>query len=273
MLFSASRSTKEAISVYLLNHGLSKDKVSDLKHFLRKKCRSTLEVVDIPETALDNMPIGDLNFSIEMYYRIIAQFLLPKELDRILWLDADIIVLKNIAPFYHQDFCAKKYVVCADAAGNSPWVTEVKEKLQLPVEHQYFNSGVLLINLELLRQETNLDSILRRSNELRDKLTYPDQDILNTLYTYDVLYADWKQYNYQLIGKPRIPKNEQNQIVILHYTGGRKPWFPDYLCPSAKHYWKARVKQGHFFEACGAYGRRIKDLTKGYFSSLKALFW
>ncbi len=272
MLFSTAKSTKESITVYLLNHGLSEKDVSTLQEYLKKKCKIALEVISIPETALDHMPLGNLNFSIEMYYRIIAQFLLPKSLDRILWLDADIVILKDIAPFYRQDFCEKKYVACADAAGDSAWVKNVKEKLQLPSEHIYFNSGVLLINLEILRKETKLDEILGKSNELRDRLTYPDQDILNTLYAHDVLYADWKRFNYQLLGKGKIPKSERKQIVVLHYAGQKKPWQHQNISASSKYYWKIRVQQGHLLEACGVYARRIKDLTVSYFTALKELF-
>jgi len=224
MLFSMRMHTQEDITVYLLNHALPSSAVAQFASFLQKKCRMDLQEIDVHKTALDDMPVGEYNFTIEMYYRILAQFLLPDTLDRILWIDADTVVLQDIAPFYHQEFGGAKYVVCSDSQNGSSFVQACIKRLALPDSHTYFNSGVLLMDLALLRRETDMTYIFEQSRLLRDKLEFPDQDILNYLYQGQVKYADWKKYNYQLATIKRLPKEEAANIVILHYTGKNKPW-------------------------------------------------
>ena len=92
--------------------------------------------------------------------------------------------------------------------------------------------------------------------ELKDKLFYQDQDILNALYVGQVKYAE-KIYNYQLLGMRKIPKDDIKQMSILHYTGSRKPW--DYHCMdnNSKYYWKVRFAQGHRIQTINSYALAI----------------
>ena len=224
MLFSLRLAVKEKLDVYLLNHSLNDKDIYEFNQHLCSICHElALYVVEIKSTALDQLPITK-QFSIEMYYRILAQFVLPSNLDRILWLDADIIIKKDITDFYNQSFDGKMYVVCPDARQKAKDVVECKQKLSLPDDYQYFNSGVMLMNLELLRKETNQGAIIETCYNLQGLIKYPDQDILNYLYADQVKYDDWKKYNYLLNGVNRLPQNEIKDIAILHYAGLKKPW-------------------------------------------------
>lgn len=271
MLFSIHLKVKEEVTVYLLNHRLSCEEIRGFEKYLQTRCKMKAIIIDIKNTALDNLPVGNLNFSIEMYYRIIAQFLLPESLDRIVWLDADIVILNDITEFYYQDFDNKKYIVCADAKHDSKWVQEAKEKMKLPKEHLYFNSGVLLMNLPLLRKDTDMEFIIEQCNLLKERLTYPDQDILNYLYKEDVKYADWERYNYQVVGLKELDKSKVSKIIVLHYCGSDKPWDYWNISSVSKYYWRVRVKEGFFLEACHAYWRKIKELTYEYLKALKGV--
>ena len=55
-----------------------------------------------------------LHYSVAMYFRIFAHVLLPESIDRILYLDADIIVKNDITSFYAQDFEDKYMIVNED---------------------------------------------------------------------------------------------------------------------------------------------------------------
>lgn len=262
MLYSLRYHTKDSITVYLLNHRLTSNEISSFTETLQNKCNINVVSIDVSDTALDELPIGDLNFSIEMYYRIIAQFVLPKELDRILWVDADIIALNDISDFYYLDFEEKLYVVCQDRYADKPWVTTIKEKIDLPSMHLYFNSGVLLVNLVLLRKTTNLTDIINTCNTMADRLTYPDQDILNYLYAGKVKYAEWQKYNYQLFNDKEIPKDVKDSVVLLHYTGPNKPWKWENISRTAIPYWEARFKSGHKLETIKALFAKLLDTAK-----------
>lgn len=274
MLFSLKRNTKEPIVVYLLKHSLPQDQITRFKQYLEHECGITLSVIEVDSAFFDTFPMGSY-FSIEMYFRILAQFLLPESLERILWLDSDIIILKDIGAFYHQSFNGMKYVVCSDNNTDSQFLTtEIqKERFGLPEEHEYFNSGVMLMNLPLLRQETNTETILRKCLELKDKLLYPDQDILNALYFGQVKYADRKIYNNRPWGRAKIPKEELAQTAIFHYAGQNKPWLYRCMNNASKIYWKTRWAQGHRLETVKNYALATGYMTYSFLRSVKNLFF
>lgn len=274
MLFSLKKNTKEKIDVYLLNCSLPRERVLCFEQYLENECDMTLYVIAVDPEFFDTFPV-DSCFSIEMYYRILAQFLLPESLDRILWLDADIIILKDIRAFYHQSFNGMKYVVCPDRCNSdqgtvSQTIRIQKERLGIPDEHLYFNSGVMLINLALLRQETKMDHIMQKCVELKDRLLYPDQDLLNAFYVGQTKYAE-RFYNYQLLGMRKIPKDDTEQVSILHYTGQNKPWDYHSMNNASRHYWKTRYAQGHRLETMKSYALAIGYRTYSFLRDIKDL--
>lgn len=268
MLFSLRRYVHEEITVYLLNHSLSAEDIDYSAEYLRKKCSILLQCINVKNKTIDHMPVV-AHFSVEMYYRIFAQFFLPDSIERVLWLDADIIVLKDISSFYHQSFDGKKYIVASDYGVNSfeYWKAH-RMKLGLPDEYEYFNSGVMLMNLKCLRKETSEETILKAIEAIRDELILPDQDVLNCLYQEDVKYVDWRVYNFQYGSNRRIDSDELQKIAILHYVSGRKPWKYWNITSDSKHYWKVRVQQGFWLEAIDAHWRQIKELTYVYITSV-----
>ena len=150
MLHSFRRNNSEEVTVYLMNHCLSDAEIKKFKKYLRLYLRMDLEVIDVPMTVFDQLPLNYGRFSIEIYYRVLAQFLLPQTVDRIMWLDADIVINGDITSFYYQDFEENCMIVCMDRACDSDEVNvfrRVKGKSDIP----YFNSGVLLMNWKTMR--------------------------------------------------------------------------------------------------------------------------
>lgn len=118
------------------------------------------------------------------YIRLFAPFYLDAEIDKILYLDYDIICTGNIIDFYNTDFSNKTIVGCPDfyLYNKSP---------------NYINAGVLLINLKKYREITNVEVITKYINDNYDDLAYQDQDVINNLFVDEILLAD-TTYNYQI---------------------------------------------------------------------------
>lgn len=245
MLHSLRRNNREPITVYLLNHSLTNIECEELCIWASGN-GMRMEIVDVTKTALDYLPVIPGVFSIEMYYRILVQYILPQEVDRALWLDADLVTLGNLTEFYHQDFADNYLAVCPDRNADSPHVIEIKERVGIPSSHTYFNSGVLLLNLERLRNLNTYDEILKKIRNIVDRVTYPDQDILNYIYANKVKYNDWKVYNYQLLGDAVIPHRCFKHVRILHYTSVGKPWNKRYFGPSSLPYWHEVWRMGRY---------------------------
>lgn len=262
MLYSLRMVTDKEITVYLMNRNLSSEEIVLFSDYLRNICTINLVPIDVPKDFFEGFTIGNAHFTVEMYYRIIAQFVLPENLDRILWLDADIVFKKNIDDFYNQDIETVSMVACADSKNKSEHIQHIKRKIGLPEENVYFNSGVLLLNLNYLRTNTTMESLYLRCKELSGLVTYPDQDILNVLYKDTVRIADWKKYNYQICGGSTAVMSDVRNARVVHYTSQKKPW--DYKCINrfSRYYWQIKIRQGCFTECLRTYFKAYKYQAK-----------
>jgi lipopolysaccharide biosynthesis glycosyltransferase len=105
----------------------------------------------------------------------------------------------------------------------------------------YINSGVLLMNLDLLRRELDPESIYAYIRKHRKRLMLPDQDILSALFGSKTLLLDSLKYNlsekYQTAFNFRSFPGEskinldwiRKNTVIVHYCGRNKPWKANYV--------------------------------------------
>ena len=247
MLHSFRRNHSEDITVYLINHSLCGSEINKLRKYLKKHLRMDFFVIDVSITAFDQLPLDTSRFSIEIYYRVIAQFLLPQTVERILWLDADIVLCGNISEFYYQDFEGSLLAVCPDVNCEDKDIILIKESLGLSNEHIYFNSGVLLFNIEALRKTTTFHEIVQSAQAIAQHLVFPDQDLLNYYYTGRVKYCNQNQYNFQVMDGVSLTQAQINDIVILHYAGPYKPWIFYYLhdlSRAAIPYWREVALRG-----------------------------
>lgn len=126
-------------------------------------------IADLPETS---------EFTATMWYRIFLPELLP-EVDRILYLDIDTIALDSLAPLWGVDVSG--HYVAAVSNVRPPWIVGHPERLGLPASQSYFNSGVLLMNLDAMRRDECTSAIRRYAFEHRLQLVWPDQDALNVV--------------------------------------------------------------------------------------------
>ena len=150
-------------------------------------------------------------------------------LNKILYLDSDILVLTDISECWGIDI--NKFAIAAVPSQNK------KRSLVLNIdENRYFNSGVLLINLKYWR-ENNLtlkfiDFIKNHSHLIK----FWDQDVLNRVCGDSVLFIDEK-WNYCGL------YSDENDVNILHFVGMHKPWSKHYkMNKNKKKYYKTLLK-------------------------------
>lgn len=270
MLHSLRRNTQETLRVYFLNYRVEEKDINNFKNILLHN-DIFVEIIDVKSIEFGNYPIAH-HLSIETYFRILAQFILPDTVDRVLWLDADIVVLKDISDFYYQDFNNKKYVVVEEKVNNTEYGRQIKRKLGLPDGYKYFNAGVMLMNLELLRQGESAESIMSKCEHLKNQVEWFDQDMLNIIYQNQLKYDDIK-YNYQLGHDRAIPNEQIKNISILHYNTKHKPWNYEEINQSSFYYWKAYSERGkeEKKEARRIYKSKVNECLSLLFVCIKGL--
>ena len=113
-------------------------------------------------------------------------------------------------------------------------------QMRLDTEHEYFNSGVMLIDLTAARKLVTAEDVFACVSEHEKELILPDQDVFNILYgketrpVEDVLWNyDVRNYSKYLIrsaGKHDLSWVMRN-TAVLHFCGRNKPWHEDYKNP------------------------------------------
>jgi lipopolysaccharide biosynthesis glycosyltransferase len=175
------------------------------------------------------------------YYRIQMASLVPAAIDKILYMDVDIVINGDLRPLYDTDVTS--YYM---AAVEDPDICE-KDQIGFTKDMPYFNSGIMVINLAMWRS-TSLhlllnDYILNNA----DKISYWDQDALNA-----VCYGKWfplkPLYNVQTSllhykGDAITYTRDDimvgvNRPVVVHYTGMTKPWQYVTFHPKKELYYK-----------------------------------
>lgn len=218
-------------TVYLLHTSIREETVGETKRILGE-C-GELVMIEADGHGLDDAPTTD-RFPKEMYYRIFAAKYLPESVDKVLYLDPDIIVNGSLRELYEMPI-GNYYFAAASHNGVMMRLFN-GIRLNLKCGCPYINSGVLLINLKLLREEQKLDDVFKYIQKKRRRLLLPDQDVISGLYGERIYKLDSHIYNMtdrhyrfnRLFGKRRDFEWYKNNTVIFHYCGKNKPWKEDY---------------------------------------------
>ncbi len=167
------------------------------------------------------------------YARMILDKIIDKKIKRLVYLDCDLLIRAPIENFAAIDLEGYPLGAIKDAH-QLRWTNgrDVAHDYDLldPAD-PYFNSGVLLINLEKWRQKNMVKTLLElEENKSLERLTH-DQQILNYIFA-----NNWKQLDGRwnmLAGSRAI---EALDPYIVHYTGPNKPWNLVSFLPFARVY-------------------------------------
>ncbi len=222
---------KDTFTIYLIHSSLTDAEVSDIEAFITSH-QSHFRPIKIDDSVFANAPTL-FHYPKEMYYRLLAYKLLPQDIDRILYLDPDILVINPIKSLYNTDI--DEYLF---AAAYHNMVKGINRLRFMPYKiDTYYNSGVLLMNLKRHRQEIDEEEIYKFIENTPTMLLMPDQDILNVLFAKKIKNLDEKYYNYDVryFHYYRITSNniwDMDYVIkntqILHFCGRKKPWRKDY---------------------------------------------
>lgn len=213
------------IIVYLLTEGLSR-KNSEKLRTLAQSYNNRIEIKKCDMTMLKDCPIrpGD-HVSLSAYLRIISPLVLPNDLEKILYLDCDIVVNKRLDDLWKTDVRNYSTAVVIDAV-----IEDRGPRLKYKNADNYFNSGVMLINLQYWRQYQITTRCLDHIHENRDTLDLWDQDALNYILHKSVILLPLR-YNFQTLGlytdnmlSSEIADTIKQGPVIIHFNTPSKPW-------------------------------------------------
>lgn len=228
---------KEEVRVHILYKEIAQSILQDLDNLAQQTPNLELHFHLLEDQQFSAIPIRTEQFPIESFSR----FLLPEllaDLDRILYLDVDILVHGNLMELFQTDLegYALGAIVEADIFKYYQWYLD---SLGFAATDAYFSSGVLLMDLNKMRQDGATNQLVTMAIDKARDYKFPDQDILNLYYK-----GNFKQlspaYNYTDVRKQN-KELATDEIIIEHFNGDIKAWhaitkIPDYLQDSALTY-------------------------------------
>ncbi|MGN0031855.1 MAG: glycosyltransferase [Candidatus Gastranaerophilaceae bacterium] len=205
------------VKFYILDGGIddnNKEKILSLKNI--KQCE--INFVPIDEKLFESYKtIGTHAYiSLSTYYRLKLASLLPF-IDKILYLDCDIIVKENISELFNtdiEDFYAAGVV--DTAMKSSGWVPKLEN------DNKYFNAGVLLFNLAKIRQDNIEQKFEEYTKKEFENIKVGDQQILNVVCQGKIkeINSEWNVQSSNFVNR----SDYTNTPKIVHYIGKQKPW-------------------------------------------------
>ena len=169
--------------------------------------------------------------------------ILPDDVEKVLYLDCDIVVLGDISEFWNTDLSGCG-AACIEDIGKDE--DERYERLHYDRSYSYFNAGVLLINLDYWREHKVDKQCVKYFQTYPERILFNDQDLLNVVLHKDKVFVPLKWnmqdgfYRYGMDKKVADWNSFREELlhpVILHYTN-KKPWNYDSMHPLRSEYYK-----------------------------------
>jgi lipopolysaccharide biosynthesis glycosyltransferase len=232
---------------YVLHQEITNNNMNLLRNQISLFPQFSIEFIDVGEHISKYNLYISRHITIEAYFRLFIPELLS-EYQKAIYLDGDMIVCTDIAELFDIDL--NSYLLAAVRDTGVSWYYTPKHSrdtkirfsvlLRLKNHDEYFNSGMLVLNIELFRETISTDKLLELASSREWQIH--DQDVLNSLaygktlllnFHWNAMATDnWAKY------LPAHLKQEydeaQTNPKIIHY----KPWDYDYYIPHFELFWK-----------------------------------
>ncbi len=240
----------EDITVYIVAYQLKKETISSLENIVKGNYSQKIEFYYSSfEEVLGKFNLGNPegHLSLAAFFRLFLATILPQDTHKVLYLDGDMIVRRNISDLWNTDIEDYALGGVEDESVERFIEKDLFTLLGFDEKYLYFNSGVLLINLDYWRQNNVENRLIQYAKKHKYQLPNNDQDLLNA-----VLYNEKKLlsltynlsdnfYRRKRNSRPTIWQETDSFLSdphIVHFTGAKKPWLPSCVHPMQKEYFK-----------------------------------
>ena len=212
------------ICIYVLHSPLL-DKQKETLINLAKRYNQKINLIQIADHYFSAAPT--LRWSKEMYYRLLINEVLPEDMDKILYLDCDVVINKPLDDMFGLDFQGKYLIASEQKDGQ-----DSRTRLGLSPNGSYFPSGAILFDLRKCTELLSYKKVIKIIEEFSKNLTTPDQDVLNIIFDGKIKALETKFNNCEITNFQggdsnrllnHTDKKQADETYIFHYATG-KPW-------------------------------------------------
>lgn len=218
----------EEITVYVLEKGLTDDNKEKFRT-LAADYGQKIEVIPVDDSLFKGYPTT-YQFRLSTYYRFLFANILPKDVQKLIYLDCDTLVLDSLRELWNTDVTDYSIAAVEDQQGDNVHVFNRLQEIE-----KYYNSGVLILNLARWRKDDSMRHLMQLMDTDAKRFVFLDQDAINVLFRDSVLELPY-QYNVQNMFYmkdkekalhwrkwERIAQAKEHPVV-LHFCSSVKPW-------------------------------------------------
>ena len=246
------------VDVFVIDNGLSASSRGRVRTAIEGVLGDRqLRWVAPPAERLADIVISDARFTPASYSRLLAADLVPEHTQRLVYLDSDVLVMRDLAPLFTVSLGDAPVGAVRDFAIPST-DHELSGVRESPTPRPYFNAGVLVIDVSRWRSLGVTDQALHYAAVGSEPLPLVDQDALNAV------VRSWHELDYrwnvqQVIfwgdRRPRSPFSDDvyrqrrdlvSGAAVLHFVGGPKPWHPLCTLPGTTAWVRTMVQTGWY---------------------------
>jgi lipopolysaccharide biosynthesis glycosyltransferase len=225
----------QRLEAFVIDGGLGRWHRSRLvRSFEGRRCAITW--LTPPHQRLRRLRVGG-EITVAAYFRLLIPELLGPEIAKVIYLDADVIVHGDLGRLWSTPLGPHSILAVQDQGVrciSDPYGLSNYRSLGIPEGAKYFNSGVLVLDLEKWRRERIADSVVEYIRDHSEHIRFHDQDGLNA-----VLWSKWgwldPRWNQmpQLLQVTRVEDSPFDPIThertvrdpyITHFASADKPW-------------------------------------------------
>ena len=219
--------------INIITSEISDQNISLFHHFRDEKKGIRLNIVPVDIEHLKKYNQDGYYVSCNCLLKFNISGLFP-QYDKVLYLDGDILVLKDLSDLYNTDLKGNYVGAVADMLGQL--CVRLHEKLGVK---KYFNAGIMLLNCAKIRHE-NLEEVLYKTKAEHPEFLCMDQDVHNFVFKEQVLWlnpknnlmmSNLKEGGYSLeevnayYGTNYSSFSQmKKEARIIHLTNKKKPW-------------------------------------------------
>ncbi len=234
-----NRSRKYDYALYILHSGIDGEKAEKLmRHAKGGVSIRFINVESHVNKLADCFNLRDY-YTPAIYYRLFIVELFP-QYKKAVYLDCDTVVLGDVSELYRENLGRNLIGAVADGVVQGVPVFKKYTKEALGVDgEKYFNSGVIVMNLDGMRKMKFYDAFCDTLRCYRFRVA-PDQDCLNVLCKGRVHYFS-EAWN-------RMPQGGESfgDAKLIHYNLAQKPWHYDGI--QYENYFWEQAKESPFYD-------------------------
>lgn len=229
-------------NIHVLTDNLSKENIDKLKGNMSSNSKLIIDNIGSSVQRIKSRLDATLRdyYTVSIFYRLFIAALYP-EYKKAIYLDCDIAVVGDVSKLYNIDLGSNIFGVVTDDVIASVDQFKIYARDGIGIDDKkYFNSGVLLMNLEKYREEKIKERFVYLLVKYNFETAAPDQDYLNVLCKNKVMYLE-KGFN-----RMSTDENYDGELYIIHYNNFKKPWYYNDV-PYQKYFWEY-AKKTNFYD-------------------------